>query len=42
VYESAFVNRRMAEGSAAAWILFVIIVIFSWVQFRVLRGHTEY
>ena len=42
VYESAFVNRRMAEGSAAAWILFVIIVIFSWIQFRVLRGHTEY
>jgi ABC-type sugar transport system permease subunit len=42
VYESAFVNRRMAEGSAAAWILFVVIVIFSWIQFRVLRGHTEY
>jgi multiple sugar transport system permease protein len=42
VYESAFVNRRMAEGSAAAWILFVIILIFSWIQFRVLRGHTEY
>ena len=42
VYEAAFVNRRMAEGSAAAWILFVIIVVFSWIQFRVLRGHTEY
>jgi ABC-type sugar transport system permease subunit len=42
VYEAAFVNRRMAEGSAAAWILFVIILIFSWLQFRVLRGHTEY
>jgi ABC-type sugar transport system permease subunit len=42
VYEAAFVNRRMAEGSAAAWILFVIILIFSWIQFRVLRGHTEY
>jgi multiple sugar transport system permease protein len=42
VYESAFVNRRMAEGSAAAWILFVIILIFSWIQFRILRGHTEY
>jgi multiple sugar transport system permease protein len=42
VYESAFVSRRMAEGSAAAWILFIIILIFSWIQFRVLRGHTEY
>jgi multiple sugar transport system permease protein len=42
VYESAFVHRRMAEGSAAAWILFVIILVFSWIQFRVLRGHTEY
>jgi multiple sugar transport system permease protein len=42
VYESAFVNQRMGEGSAAAWILFVIILIFSVIQFRLLSGHTEY
>jgi len=42
VYESAFVNRRLAEGSAAAWLLFILILIFSLAQFRLLRGHTEY
>jgi multiple sugar transport system permease protein len=42
VYESAFVNQRMGDGSAAAWVLFVVILVFSVVQFRVLRGHTEY
>ncbi|HKV45692.1 MAG TPA: sugar ABC transporter permease [bacterium] len=42
VYETAFVQQRMAEGSAAAWVLFIIILVFSLVQFRVLAGHTEY
>ena len=42
VYESAFVGQRMGEGSAAAWILFVIILIFSTIQFRLFSGHTEY
>jgi len=42
VYETAFVQQRMAEGSAAAWILFVIILVFSLAQFRFLSGHTEY
>jgi len=42
VYETAFVQQRMAEGSAAAWILFVIILIFSLAQFKFLSGHTEY
>lgn len=42
VYEDAFVAQRMGEGSAAAWVLFVIMMVFSLIQFRVLRGHTEY
>jgi len=42
VYDAAFVNQRMGDGSAAAWILFVVIMIFSVIQFRFLRGHTEY
>lgn len=42
VYESAFVGQRMGEGSAAAWVLFVVILIFSTIQFRLLSGHTEY
>lgn len=42
VYETAFVGQRMGEGSAAAWILFVIMAVFSVIQFRFLSGHTEY
>jgi multiple sugar transport system permease protein len=42
VYEAAFVNQRMGDGSAAAWVLFVVIMLFSVIQFRVLRGHTDY
>ena len=42
VYESAFVGQRMGEGSAAAWVLFVIILIFSLIQFKFFSGHTEY
>jgi len=25
-----------------AWVLFAVIMVFSVVQFRLLRGHTEY
>ena len=42
VYESAFVGQRMGEGSAAAWVLFVVILIFSLIQFKFFSGHTEY
>jgi multiple sugar transport system permease protein len=42
VYETAFVQQRLAEGSAAAWVLFIIILIFSLAQFRFLSGHVEY
>jgi multiple sugar transport system permease protein len=42
VYETAFMQQRMGEGSAAAWVLFVLILMFSLVQFRFLSGHIEY
>lgn len=42
LYEAAFVGQRLAEGSAAAWVLFVMILVFSVLQFRLLAGHTEY
>ena len=42
VYESAFVSQRLGEGSAAAWLLFLIIMVFSLIQFRLFSGHTEY
>jgi multiple sugar transport system permease protein len=37
IYESAFNFYRMGYGSAMSWLLFVVIVIFSVIQFRVLR-----
>jgi multiple sugar transport system permease protein len=42
VYETAFVRLQMAEGAAAAWMLFLIILVFSMGQFKLLSGHTEY
>jgi multiple sugar transport system permease protein len=37
IYETAFNFYRMGYGSAMSWLLFVLIAIFSIVQFRVIR-----
>ena len=37
IYDTAFNFYRMGYGSAMSWLLFLIIVIFSVVQFRVLK-----
>ena len=37
IYETAFNYYRMGYGSAMSWLLFLIIVIFSVIQFRVAR-----
>jgi multiple sugar transport system permease protein len=37
IYDTAFSFYRMGYGAAMSWLLFLIIVIFSLVQFRVLR-----
>src|SRR5205085_1355768 len=37
VFESAFNFYRMGYGSAMSWILFLIIVVYSPIQYRVLR-----
>jgi multiple sugar transport system permease protein len=43
LYEAAFANFfQFGAASAMAWVLFAIIMVFSVVQFRLLRGHTEY
>jgi ABC-type sugar transport system permease subunit len=43
LYETAFQNFfHFGSASAMAWVLFGFIVIFSLIQFRLLRGHTEY
>ena len=43
LYEAAFQNFfQFGAASAMAWVLFAIILAFSVLQFRLLRGHTEY
>ena len=43
LYETAFQNFfHFGAASAMAWVLFAVIVAFSVLQFRLLRGHTEY
>jgi len=43
LYETAFQNFfQFGSASAMAWVLFAVIMAFSVVQFRLLRGHTEY
>ena len=42
LYETAFQNFfQFGAASAMAWVLFAIIMIFSVLQFRLLRGHPE-
>ncbi len=43
LYETAFQNFfHFGSASAMAWVLFAVILGFSALQFRLLRGHTEY
>ena len=43
LFETAFQNFfQFGAASAMAWVLFAVILVFSVVQFRLLRGHTEY
>lgn len=37
IYETAFNNYRMGYAAALSWLLFVIIGVFSLIQFRLLR-----
>jgi multiple sugar transport system permease protein len=38
MYEMAFQDLRMGRASAAALLLFAVIALFSWLQFRALRA----
>ncbi len=43
IYETAFQNFfQFGSASAMAWVLFAVILVFSLLQFRLLRGHTQY
>ena len=37
IYEAGFRNFRMGGASAVAWVLFLIVVVFTLLQFRLLR-----
>ncbi|NOY80109.1 MAG: sugar ABC transporter permease [Kiritimatiellaeota bacterium] len=37
IYETAFTHYRMGYGAAMSWMLFVVIAVFSLVQFRLIR-----
>jgi multiple sugar transport system permease protein len=43
LFETAFQNFfQFGVASAMAWVLFAVTLLFSVVQFRLLRGHAEY
>ncbi len=37
IYEVAFTQYRMGYGAAMSWLLFLVIAVFSFLQFRLLR-----
>ena len=37
IYETAFTNYRIGYGAAMSWLLFLVIALFSFVQFRIIR-----
>jgi multiple sugar transport system permease protein len=41
IYEAAYVQFRMGKASAAACVLFLIILFFTWIQIRFIRPQTE-
>jgi ABC-type sugar transport system permease subunit len=43
LYETAFQGLfHFGSASAMAWVLFGVILVFSLIQFRILKGHAEY
>ena len=42
IYQSAWEELRMGYASAMSWILFVIIVIATWIQFKLIGREAEY
>jgi multiple sugar transport system permease protein len=43
LYETAFQSLfAFGSASAMAWVLFAVILVFSVIQFRILKGHAEY
>jgi ABC-type sugar transport system permease subunit/ABC-type glycerol-3-phosphate transport system substrate-binding protein len=42
IYQSAWEQLRMGYASAMSWVLFVIIVFATWIQFRLMGKQIEY
>jgi multiple sugar transport system permease protein len=42
IYQSAWEQLRMGYASAMSWVLFVLIVIATWIQFRLMGRQIEY
>ena len=42
IYKAAWEQLRMGYASALSWVLFVIILVVTWVQFKVMGRETEY
>ncbi len=42
IYQAAWEQLRMGYASAMSWVLFVIIMIVTWLQFKVVGSETQY
>jgi len=43
IYETGFTHQfQLGPAAAMSWVLFILILVFSILQFKFLRGHTEY
>ncbi|MCX6135657.1 MAG: extracellular solute-binding protein [Ignavibacteriales bacterium] len=42
IYQSAWEELRMGYASAMSWVLFLIIMIATWIQFKILGREAEY
>jgi multiple sugar transport system permease protein len=42
LYQNAFVNSRMGYASAQAWILCMIIMVMTWLMFRISKSRVHY
>jgi len=41
IYETAFNNYRMGYAAALSWLLFLVIAVFSFLQFRLMKEPAE-
>jgi multiple sugar transport system permease protein len=42
IYQAAWEELRMGYASAMSWVLFVIIMLATWIQFKIIGREVEY